>query len=154
MSRLAADHRRAELAMIHMGATALGMDTKDQDENSPYRAMLWTLGRQRSAAKLDWQGRKRVLDHLKACGWKPTPPKPAKARKVSDEAQKKMIRGIWLELHGAGVVRDSSEAAILSYCRRQSGTELAAVQWLSSAQASKIIEALKKWLNGLTCGRR
>jgi hypothetical protein len=141
MPRLAADHRRSELAMIHMGATALGMDTKDQDENSPYRSMLWTLGRQRSAAKLDWQGRKRVLDHLKACGWKPTAAKSK--RTLATDDQSKMIRGLWLELHGVGVVKNSSEAALAAFVKRHARVD--ALQWLTGAQASKIIEHLKKW---------
>lgn len=143
MTRLAVDHRRSELAMIHMGAKALGMNPSDKDEGSTYRTMLWTIGRVRSAGDLDWTGRKRVLDHLKACGWKPAPPKKANSRKLADEAQCKMIRGIWLELHGAGVVQNSSEEALAAFVKRMTGVE--ALQWLTGAQASRVIEQLKKW---------
>ncbi len=62
--------RRSELAKIHMAAEQLGMDTGDKDEASEYRSMLWTVARVRSAAGLDWAGRKKVLDHLKDCGAK------------------------------------------------------------------------------------
>lgn len=62
--------RRSELAKIHMAAEQLGMDTADKNENSEYRAMLWSVARVRSAAALDWQGRKKVLDYLKDCGAK------------------------------------------------------------------------------------
>ncbi len=62
--------RRSELAKIHMAAEQLGMDTADKDEASEYRSMLWTVARVRSAAGLDWAGRKKVLDHLKSCGAK------------------------------------------------------------------------------------
>lgn len=146
---LAADHRRRELAQIHMGAVQLGMDTKDPNPNSDYRSMLWTIGRQHSAADLDWAGRKRVLDHLKACGAKlgGKPPKQAGKpgkRPMADFPQAKMIRGLWLELHGAGVVRDSSEEALTSFVKRMTGVE--ALQWLTGAQASKVIEHLKMWL--------
>lgn len=64
------DQRRRDLAAIHMAAEQLGMDTADKNENSDYRAMLWAVARVRSASGLDWQGRKKVLDHLKASGAK------------------------------------------------------------------------------------
>jgi len=60
--------RNKELAAIHMMAEQLGMDTKDESEVSEYRRMLWTQALVHSASALDWQGRKKVIDHLKACG--------------------------------------------------------------------------------------
>lgn len=65
MSKLARDHRNSDLAKIHLAKKALAMTDED------YRAMLWTQGRVNSAADLDHVGRQRVLDHLKACGFKP-----------------------------------------------------------------------------------
>lgn len=65
---LAPDHRAKQLGLIHIGAKALGMDTLDDHPESEYRAMLWTLGRVRSAAHLDFAGRKAVIEHLKALG--------------------------------------------------------------------------------------
>jgi phage gp16-like protein len=62
MARSGEQLRKSELAQIHIAKGQLGMD----DET--YRAMLWTVGRVRSSADLDWAGRKRVMDHLKACG--------------------------------------------------------------------------------------
>ncbi len=62
MQKPAKDQRKTELAMIHMGKAQLCMD-----EDS-YRAMLWTVARVRSAADLDWAGRQKVLDHMKAKG--------------------------------------------------------------------------------------
>ena len=56
--------RTRELAQIHIARQQLGMD----DET--YRSVLWTVARVRSAADLDWSGRKRVLDHMKSCGFK------------------------------------------------------------------------------------
>lgn len=64
------DSRRRELAKIHLAAKSLGMDAADKDPNSDYRAMLWAVARVRSAADLDEAGRRRVLDHLKACGFR------------------------------------------------------------------------------------
>lgn len=62
------DLRRRELAAIHIGAAQLGMDTADKSDESDYRRMLWSVARVRSAQDLDDAGRKRVLDHLRACG--------------------------------------------------------------------------------------
>jgi phage gp16-like protein len=62
------DGRRRDLSFIHIAAKQLGMDTHDKDPKSEYRSMLWTVARVRSAADLDFAGRKRVREHLEACG--------------------------------------------------------------------------------------
>lgn len=67
--------RARELAQIHIARAQLGMD------DQTYRDVLWTVARVRSAADLDWSGRKRVLDHMKACGFKVQPKKLATAHK-------------------------------------------------------------------------
>lgn len=134
----AADIRRRELAMIHMAKAELRM------ADDTYRDLLWTVGRVRSSADLDWVGRKKLLEHLRACGWKPRPAAKARpTRPMADDAQSKKIRAMWLALHGAGVVRDSSERALASYVKRQ--TRVEALEWLHMDQAEKVIEALKKW---------
>lgn len=63
MNPTAADLRKRELAAIHVAKTQLELD------DDTYRAMLETLTGKRSAADLDWQGRKKVLDHLKSKGF-------------------------------------------------------------------------------------
>jgi phage gp16-like protein len=64
MSKLARDHRNADLAKIHVGKKQLNMSDED------YRAMLWTQGRVHSSKDLDHAGRASVLDYLKAIGFK------------------------------------------------------------------------------------
>lgn len=59
-----ADIKRREITLIHVAKQQLGMD----DET--YRAMLWSVARVKSSTALDFAGRKKVLDHLKACGFK------------------------------------------------------------------------------------
>lgn len=131
--------RREELAKIHIGKKDLNLS------DEIYRDILWQAGRVESSADLDWRGRQAVLDRFKELGWKPAPARKAKApRKLAADPQSKKIRALWLELFNAGKVRDSSEAALASYVKRM--TNVAALQWLSSAQASLVIEALKKWL--------
>lgn len=63
--------RNRDLAAIHAMATKLGMDTADQNQQSEYRAMLFTVGGptaerdgKRSASHLDHVGRARVREHL------------------------------------------------------------------------------------------
>lgn len=59
-----ADEARREIQLIHIAKQQLGLD----DET--YRAMLWSVARVKSSTELDFAGRKKVLDHLKGCGFK------------------------------------------------------------------------------------
>lgn len=137
--------RRAELAKIHIGAKQVGLDPADPDPNSDYRAMLWANARVRSSSELDYAGRAKVLKHLTECGFKAKPGIKSKrmSAKLSDEPQHRMIRGLWLELHNAGVVIDPSETAILRFVKNQKRVER--MEWLNQKQASDLIEALKEW---------
>lgn len=130
--------RNAELAQIHVAKKQLGLD----DET--YRAVLWTVGRVRSAGDLDWTGRKTLLDHFKAKGWKPAPPKKAKAEKPMKTGQDALVKTLWNALHQAGKVRDPSDAALSSWLKRNHWPERA--EWLDYKQINQAIEALKKWL--------
>lgn len=131
--------RNAEIAQIHIAKTQLGLD------DDTYRAILWTVARVRSAKDLDWVGRKALLEHFKAKGWKPRAPKKAKATKPVSGGQEGMIRALWSDLHEAGKVRDPSDAALGSWLKRNRWPER--VEWLDGHQVTQAIEALKKWLN-------
>lgn len=132
----AADIRKRELAQIHIAKAALGL------ADDTYRDMLWTVARVRSASELDWSGRKRVLDHLKACGWNSRQAK--QTRQLAGDPQSKMIRALWLDLHESGAVRDASEQALASYVHRI--TKKDALQWLTVKESRRVIETLKQWL--------
>jgi phage gp16-like protein len=138
----APDIRKRELAQIHIAKQQLGI------EDDTYRAMLWTVARVHSAGDLDFAGRKKVLDHLKARGFKVKPSKNAMtSRPLASDDQSKKIRALWLELHGAGAVRDPSEKALAAYVKRM--TKVSALQWLDGSKASTVIESLKAWLERL-----
>lgn len=64
LARSADSMRKSELAQIHIARAQLGID------DAAYRAMLANVCGVASAADLDWRGRKKLLDHLAACGWK------------------------------------------------------------------------------------
>jgi len=83
-----------------------------------------------------------ALEEMKRLGFKPKS-KRAGNRKLADDDQSKKIRSLWLELHQMGRVRNPSEASLAAYVKRQ--TRVEALQWLSTEQAGRVIEALKKW---------
>lgn len=132
-------HRRGLLAKIHIGKKALAMD------DASYRAMLEHLTGHDSAGRCSVPQLERVLSHMESKGFNPQP--ATKGRKLADDRQSKMIRGIWLELHKMGAVRNPSERALAAYIKRQTGVER--LEWLTVVQASDVIEALKKWRDRL-----
>lgn len=94
MSKLARDHRNADLAKIHVAKKQLNMSDVD------YRAMLWTQGRVHSSRDLDHAGRASVLDYLKAIGFKaeskPGSKRPKRPTPAPDKI--KLIRRIRAQL--------------------------------------------------------
>jgi len=125
------DRRSIELAKIHMGANKLGLDTKDKDPDSPYRSMLWAVGRVRSAAELDASGRAAVLDHMRRLGFENTPtrPKPAK-----DSAA--MLGKIRAQLHATNRDEAYGDALAKRICKVER------LVWCKPEQLSKIVAAL------------
>ena len=65
MSMASPDDRRRELAQIHIAKKDLDLD------EMTYRLMLQTIARVDYAADLNAEGRRQVLAHLKARGFKP-----------------------------------------------------------------------------------
>ena len=106
VKKSAQEIRNNELAQIHIARQQLGMD------DDTYRNVLWTVARVRSSRDLDWSGRKRVLDHMKACGFKvrpkrlPTAHKPLAMTKEAIEAkialQLKELAQNWPYAYGVG----------------------------------------------------
>jgi phage gp16-like protein len=99
-----------------------------------------------SASTLSLDGLNKALQKMKDFGFK-VKTKDAngnqKSRPLADDAQSKKIRALWLEMHGQGIVKNSSESSLCAYVKRL--TKVDALQWLSTAQASMVIESLKKW---------
>lgn len=131
--------RNAELAQIHIARVQLGLD------DDTYRAVLWTVARVKSSKDLDWTGRKKLLEHFRAKGWKPTAPKKAKAATPVSGGQEGLLRALWAKLHTAGKVRVDTDAALSAWLVRNKWPQRP--EWLSSAQLTQAIEALKKWLD-------
>lgn len=128
-----ADIVRREIQLIHVGKQQLGMD----DET--YRAMLWAVARVKSSTELDFAGRKKVLDHLKASGFKvvssragtrarpaPTPDKVPMVAK---------IRALLIALD------NKPDAYADGMSKRMFGVDR--FEWCDGAQLGKIIAALE-----------
>lgn len=136
----AADRRRrnAEIAKIKIGAKALAL------VDDTYRAVLQREGGAESAKDLTAAGRRRVLEHFKKLG---AYGKEALQRPTYSSPQARMIRGLWIELADAGVVRNRSDRALDAFARRVlAGRPNApeSVRWLSDPDlAGPVIEALK-----------
>lgn len=93
------DTRRRELAKIHIAAKQLGMD------DDTYRSMLWAVARVRSAKDLDDGGRKRVLEHLRAVGFKarrPGSPRPGRPHNLDGGDRGGQLKKIEAMLAAAG----------------------------------------------------
>lgn len=133
MSKLARDHRNSDLAKIHVAKKQLGMSDED------YRAMLWTQGRVTSSADLDHVGRQRVLDHLKACGFKPIAAKKTKrpARPTPAPEKVKLVRRIRAQLISLDHLPDTYADGI---ARQMFGLEF--YEWATPDQLHAITTAL------------
>jgi phage gp16-like protein len=131
------DLRKRELAQIHIAKQQLGLS---DDE---YRDVMFAVTRVRSAAELDWTGRKRLLDHFRKVGFKGGQARAAGGGSGGDR-QVRLVRHLWAQLHAAGAVASADDAAMNAWIKRQFNRN--AVQWLSTGEARSAIEQLKRWL--------
>lgn len=136
------DRRKKLVAKVKIAQKQLCM------EDEAYRDLLFSVAKQRSASKLKVWEIENVLKRMAQLGFKAKPSKAAGDRKQADDNQSKMIRALWLELHNAGKVKDSSERALVNFAKGQfkTTTGIEALQWLSDRQKRRLIEQLKLWL--------
>lgn len=125
------DRRGIELAKIHMGANKLGLDTKDKDPDSPYRSMLWAVGRVRSAAELDASGRAAVLDHMRRLGFE-----SPKYRPKASKATVAQINKVRAQLYDAGRDEAYGDALAKRICKVEK------LVWCKPDQLNRIVAAL------------
>jgi hypothetical protein len=134
-----------EIKLIQIGRTALGLD------EDTYRQMLSTLcGGKSSSKQLTWQERKKVLDHMKACGFQLRTRAPAAPTLGRVELQMDKLRKIWHELALRGAVEmladlEAVDAAIEAWSKRMLRDHPGGMRLLTARQMSMLIEAMKKW---------
>ncbi|WP_174866824.1 gp16 family protein [Pectobacterium polaris] len=128
-------NRNQLIKLIHVAKR----DSKLDDDT--YRQFLVNYAGVDSTRDMTERQLQQVLDAMKQLGFKVKSTKPHKI--TATDAQSKKIRALWLEMSDAGYVRDSSERAINAYVHRI--TDVGRLEWLSTDQASRVIESLKQW---------
>lgn len=134
--------RRNELAQIHMMAEQIGMDTHDKNEESEYRSMLWTVARVRSAAALDFAGRRKVIDHLKARGRKTSKGDVNKGKPVNVKPELVPLMGKIGALLADMKLPWSYAAAIAKQQTSAQGKGIEKLEWLNAEQMHAVVTAL------------
>jgi phage gp16-like protein len=130
------EYRRRALAKIHIAKKELGLS--DEEYRDLVRA---TVPGKESAADLTDGELQRLLERLRQLGWRPRLPRTAQ-RPLPPMVWK--ARGIWLQLHELGAVRNPSWAALARFVKRMTG--VGDLRQLSVKQGTVVIEALKGWL--------
>ncbi|MEW6648180.1 MAG: regulatory protein GemA [Pseudomonadota bacterium] len=124
--------------MIHIARKDLVMD------EATYRMVIRTVGRAASgsSADLSTEGRRLVLAHFRACGWKPKA-SPTKRRPARSEQDAKIL-ALWGELERMGVLRVPGDKGLDGFIKRQVGVD--AREFLRPRHKQALIEALKNWV--------
>jgi phage gp16-like protein len=130
-------HRHAVLAKVHIAKKDLGLD------DDTYRDVIErvTKGRTRSSKDMQNHELHDLLVEFKAKGW--VPKAATLGRGAAKDPQSRMVRGLWIELANAGVVRDRSENALRGYVKRI--TSLEDLKFCDGREKHQLIEALKAW---------
>lgn len=138
------------LKIVQVGRRELGLDEEG------YRALLESVTGARSAKGLSAAKLDAVITAMKGLGFKVkggaqvngrrSPPSSAKVQ--APEVRK--VRAIWITMYNDGFVRDGSDDALGSYIKRMTanangGAGISRPEWLTSALAERVLEALKKW---------
>ncbi|QJT14979.1 regulatory protein GemA [Aeromonas sp. 2692-1] len=138
------------LKLVQVGRRELGLDEEE------YRALLEQVTGVRSAKGMSASKLDAVITAMKGLGFKVkgsdkvtgrrSPPSSAKVQ--APEVRK--LRAIWITMKQDGLLHDGSEDALGSFIRRMTasangGVGISRAEWLTSAQAERVLEALKKW---------
>lgn len=128
--------RRKDIQLIHIAKQQLGMD----DET--YRAMLWTVARVKSSTALDWAGRKKVLDHLKACGFKASSKNAGKPANVKEDLAPLMgkIGALLADMKLPWAYLTASRDGTPCMLKRIAGVDK--LEWANAVQLQALVAAL------------
>ena len=128
--------RRAELAKIHIGAKRLLAD------DEAYRDMLEAVAGVRSAAELDADGRRKVIDHLKACGatFGPARPKRPRTRPEAEiEPLLRKIDALCINHPGGRKPREWAEGILQQMTGNQ---RRAPLEWATPGRLHEVVQAI------------
>jgi hypothetical protein len=137
--------RNGDLAAIHIAKAKLRLS---DDE---YRDLMATVcSGVRSAAALDWTGRRRFLEHLNVCLRHGVGPGGARHIRQELTPVQRRMWALWMQLADAGLVRERSMLAIEAWVRGQIGVDR--LEWMTSQQEHLVVERLKRWLQRVQRG--
>ena len=125
------------IQLIHVGKTKLGLD------DELYREVLESCTGKTSSKDLTIQQLEVVLNRFKQLGFEVESKEKTGVANLADDAQSKLIRHLWLQLHSAGQVRNGSEKALAKFVENKVG--VSALQFLSTKSAEMIITHLRQW---------
>ncbi|MCU4306217.1 regulatory protein GemA [Acinetobacter ursingii] len=131
-------NKKAKLIqLIHIGKSQLGLD------DELYREILESCTGKTSSKLLTPAQLEAVLDRMKQLGFVVDSKPISEVKNLASDPQSKLIRHLWLQLHEAGQVRNSSEKALAKFVENKVG--VSALQFLSSRHADMIIDHLRMW---------
>ena len=125
----------SQVAKIKIDHKQLGMD------DASYRSMMPRVTGKRSATELTVTEQHQVLAELVRLGFRPKP--VHKGKTYSRPTSRKLVM-LWQDLYQTGHVSNRSNAALCQWVSRQTGK--GSPDWLEPAEAARLIEALKAWL--------
>lgn len=135
-------HRRARLAKIHIAKKALAM------EDDSYRALLRRITGIDTSSALEIAQLDLVLAEFKRLGFHDAPD-ARRYRRAAHHPHVRKVYALWWALKP--MLRDGSDAALRSFVRRQTRSDLtpdgvSSPDFLNPEQANKVTEGLKAWL--------
>lgn len=140
---MSSENRNRYYKLLQVGKKQLGMD------EDTYRCFLLTQGAKGkagyvSATTLSIGQLSTAVEAMKKKGFRPKPKRGSVGR-ISDwrKPRIKKITALWCALADAGVVRNRSEAAMVTWCATL--THKPRLEWAISADLNACIEALKDW---------
>ena len=107
-----------------------------------YETMLLVRYNKSSTADLSINELKDLCAYLDTLTGK----EPDKKQPPKVDPQARKIWKLWQELHEIGAVRDPSAKALNAFIKNRCNISVESYTWLSSHQASDVIEILKQWL--------
>ncbi len=139
--KAASPARNGDLAAIHMLKAQLQL-TDDE-----YRDLMATVcAGVRSAALLDFTGRRRFLAHLQACARHQPAQGRARHIKAPLTPQQRLMWSLWMRLADAGLVQSRTMEALEAWVRDHQKIGVERLQWLNRHQEDQVIVALKSWV--------
>lgn len=140
----------------HYQLLAIGKKELGWDDEFYYGIWLPMMGASKrnekySASTLTDRELVAAVSDMRAKGFQIKPGKQANGnrqatpsqRTLAGDGQSKKMRSLWIEMAEQGIVRDASEVALAKFVHGMTGVE--ALQWLTTQQASRVIENLKRW---------